>query len=193
MTTTNHQILKPATLPSPPGNPMSDPTNTILTEVTSEVVAAYVAQNHIQPSELPNLIASVHAAFGSLGRPVEPVEQPAKLIPPVSIKKSITDEHLISMEDGKRYKSLKRHLGIRGLTPDQYRAKWGLPHNYPMVAPAYAARRSELAKTIGLGRRAAQEAVEAAPEVEEEKPEVQAQPEPEAPKKPARRGKKAAE
>ena len=172
---------------------MSDSTSTIIAEVTSEVVAAYVAKNHLQPSELPSLIASVHAAFGGLGKPEAPAVEPTKLVPPVSIRKSITDEYLVSMEDGKRYKSLKRHLSIRGLTPNEYRAKWGLSSDYPMIAPAYAARRSEIAKTIGLGRKASQEAVEAAPELDEAGPEVQAQPEPEAPKKPARRGKKAAE
>ena len=76
---------------------------------------------------------------------------PAPLVPVVSIKKSVTDDYLISMEDGKQYQSLKRHLATRGLTPDQYRAKWGLPNDYPMVAPGYSARRSELAKNLGLG------------------------------------------
>ena len=172
---------------------MSDSNLIALAEVTSEVVAAYVKQNHIQPSELPNLIASVHAALGGLGKPETPAQEPTKLVPPVSVRKSIADDYLVSMEDGKRYKSLKRHLSIRGLTPNEYRAKWGLPSDYPMIAPAYAARRSEIAKTIGLGRKASQEAVEAAPELDEAGPEVEAQPEPEAPKKPARRGKKAAE
>ena len=132
---------------------MSKPTAT-LAEVTSEVVSAYVRQNHIQPSEMPGLIASIHATFSSLGRPAEAAPESEKLVPPVSIKKSITNDYLVSMEDGKRYQSLKRHLSTRGLTPDQYRAKWGLSKDYPMVAPAYAAKRSELAKTIGLGRRA---------------------------------------
>ena len=132
---------------------MSDPNLIALAEFTSEVVAAYVKQNHIQPSELPALIASVHATLGGLGKPEAPAVEPTKLVPPVSIRKSITDEHLISMEDGKRYKSLKRHLSTYGLTPNEYRAKWGLPSDYPMVAPSYAARRSELAKTLGLGRK----------------------------------------
>ena len=123
-----------------------------LAEMTSELVAAYVARNHLQPTELPNLIASVHATLEGLGKPEASLEEPAKLVPPVSIKKSVADDYLVSMEDGKRYKSLKRHLGTHGLTPAEYRAKWGLPDTYPMVAPAYAARRSELAKTLGLGR-----------------------------------------
>ena len=131
---------------------MPDLNQAALAEMTSDLVAAYVAKNHLQPSELPNLIASVHATLEGLGKPEAPAEEPARLVPPVSIKKSITDEYLVSMEDGKRYKSLKRHLGTHGLTPAEYRAKWGLPSEYPMTAPAYAARRSELAKTLGLGR-----------------------------------------
>ncbi len=128
-------------------------------DVTSEVVAAYVRQNHIQPSEMPALIASIHAAFSTLGQPKEPpAPEPEKLVPPVSIKKSITDDYLVSLEDGKRYKSLKRHLSTRGLTPNQYRDKWGLPTDYPMVAPSYAAHRSVLAKQIGLGRKTGGEA-----------------------------------
>lgn len=141
---------------------MSDLNPAALAEVTSEVVAAYVAQNHVQPGELPALIASVHATFGSLEEAETPAQEPIKLIPPVSIRKSIADDYLVSLEDGKRYKSLKRHLSTRGLTPDQYRAKWGLSSDYPMMAPAYAAKRSELAKTTGLGRKR-QEPVEVAP------------------------------
>jgi predicted transcriptional regulator len=132
---------------------VTDASQTALAEVTSEVVSAYVWQNHIQPSEMPALIASIHATFVGLGKREEPASEPEKLVPPVSIKKSVTDDYLVSMEDGKRYKSLKRHLSIRGLTPKEYREKWGLPRDYPMVAPAYAAKRSELAKTIGLGRK----------------------------------------
>lgn len=143
---------------------MLDPIQTALAEMTSEVVAAFVAKNHIQPSELPALIASVHASLDGLGKPEEPAAEPVKLTPPVSIRKSITDEYLVSLEDGKRYKSLKRHLAKHGLTPAEYRAKWGLPQDYPMVAPAYAAKRSELAKNLGLGRRSVQEDAEAAPE-----------------------------
>ena len=170
---------------------MPDSMNTALAEMTSELVAAYVSKNHIQVSELPNLISSVHAAFGGLGKPEAPSVEPTKLVPPVSIKKSITDEYLVSMEDGKRYKSLKRHLSTYGLTPAEYRAKWGLPGDYPMVAPSYAAKRSALAKSLGLGRKASQEAVEAAPEADEEATVVEAQPEPEAPEKTSRGRKKA--
>ena len=156
---------------------MPDLNPTALAEVTSEVVAAYVAQNHIQPSELPNLIASVHAALGGLGKPVEPEAPAEPLKPAVPVKKSITDDYIISLEDGRKLKSMKRYLAGLGMTPADYRAKWGLPHDYPMVAPAYAAHRSTIAKNLGLGRRGAQDAIEAAPEPDEAGPEVEAQPE----------------
>ncbi len=131
------------------------PDQTTLVEMTTEVVAAYTAKNHVQPGELPALIASVHAAFQGLGKASEVNPEPEKLVPPVSIKKSMTNDYLVSLEDGKRYQSLKRHLARHGLTPAEYRAKWGLSNDYPMTAPAYSARRSELAKGIGLGRRVA--------------------------------------
>jgi predicted transcriptional regulator len=168
---------------------MTDLDPAALAEMTSEVVAAYVAQNHIQASELPNLIASVHAAFGGLGKPVEPAVSAEPPKPAVPVRKSITDDYLISLEDGRKLKSMKRYLAKLGMTPDEYRAKWGLPKDYPMVAPAYAAHRSALAKSLGLGRRGAQDAVEAEAEVDEAGPEGDAQTEAEAPKK-AGRGRK---
>ncbi len=103
--------------------------------------------------ELPALIASTHAALTKLGGPVEPAKE-ERSTPLMPIKKTVTPDYLISLEDGKQYKSLKRHLTTRGLTPDEYRRKWGLPYDYPMVAANYAAQRSELAKSIGLGRKA---------------------------------------
>ena len=136
---------------------MSDPNPIALAEMTSEVVAAYVAQNHIQPSELPNLIASVHATLGGLGKAPEPQVSTEPLKPAVPVKKSVTDDYIISLEDGRKLKSMKRYLAGLGMTPAEYRAKWGLPKDYPMTAPAYAARRSELAKTIGLGRKASKD------------------------------------
>ena len=135
---------------------------TALADVTSAVVAAYVAQNHIQPGELPSLIASVHAALGSLGKPVEPTVTAEPPKPAVPVKKSITDEFIISLEDGRKLRSMKRYLTKLGMTPDEYRAKWGLPKDYPMMAPAYAAKRSELAKNSGLGRKSRDGAEEAA-------------------------------
>lgn len=124
-----------------------------LTSITTDLVTAYVANNAVQRAELPNLIASVHAALQGLIAP--PMTAPARPQPVVSIRKSVTPDYLISLEDGKKYKTLKRHLANMGLTPDEYRTKWGLPPEYPMVAPSYAARRSELAREAGLGRRRA--------------------------------------
>ena len=121
---------------------MSDFNRVTLAEVTSEVVAAYVAQNHVQASELPNPIASVHAALGGLGKPAEPQVFAVPLKPAVPVRKSITDDYFISLEDGRKLNSMKRYLAGLGMTPADYRAKWGLPHDYPMVAPAYAAKRS---------------------------------------------------
>ena len=130
---------------------MSEAETAALIEMTAEVVAAYVTKNHIRAAELPELITTVHASLSGMGSAPEPVVVPAKLEPPVSIKKSLTDDYLISMEDGKRYVSLKRHLAKHGLTPAEYRAKWNLPHDYPMTSPAYSRQRSELAKGLGLG------------------------------------------
>jgi len=120
--------------------------------LAADIVAAFVSNNKLAPAELPQLILSVHKALKEAGAPIaEPDPAPT---PAISVKKSITPDHLISLEDGKKYKSLKRHLTSRGMTPDEYRAKWGLPKDYPMVAASYSAQRSNLAKTLGLGRKA---------------------------------------
>jgi predicted transcriptional regulator len=120
--------------------------------LVADIVSAYVANNSVPVSELPGLIASTHAAIAGLG--ADPVSVPEeKAIPAVSIKKSITPDFLICLEDGKKFKSLKRHLRTSyDLSPEQYRTKWGLPSDYPMVAPAYAEARSNLAKKMGLGQ-----------------------------------------
>lgn len=120
-------------------------------ELTADIVSAFVSNNSVPVSDLPSLISNVHAALRNVGQPA-PTQEEAKPIPVVSIKKSITPDYLISLEDGKQYKSLKRHLTKLGLTPEAYREKWGLPRDYPMVAANYAAKRSELAKSIGLGQ-----------------------------------------
>jgi predicted transcriptional regulator len=122
-------------------------------EMAAEVVAAFVSNNPVPKGELPALIQTIHDALTGLSSGVEnaaPNEEPKQ--PAVSIRKSITPDYLICLEDGKRFKSLKRHLGTHGLTPDQYRAKWKLPADYPVVATNYAATRSALAKAIGLGQ-----------------------------------------
>jgi predicted transcriptional regulator len=129
---------------------MDEPVNPDDTTLTADVVSAFVSHNSVRAADLPDLIASVHGALQGLKAPQQ--AEPEKREAPVSIKKSITPEFLISMEDGKRYKSLKRHLTGRGLTPEQYREKWGLPRDYPMVAPNYAKQRSELARASGLGQ-----------------------------------------
>ena len=122
-------------------------------DLAAEIVAAYVVKNAVQRADLPSLIATVHSALSQAGRGA--TEQPQEALrPAVPIKKSITPDFLISLEDGKRYMSLKRHLRTSyNMTPDQYRAKWGLPLEYPMVAPNYAKARSQLAKTMGLGQK----------------------------------------
>lgn len=127
--------------------------NDVLIELTADVVAAYVSNNPVPVGELPNLIADIHAALGRVGETSD--SQPMdKQKPAVNPKRSVHDEYIVCLEDGKKFKSLKRHLMTHyGLTPDQYREKWGLDSSYPMVAPSYAAARSNLAKKMGLGRK----------------------------------------
>ena len=133
----------------------NDPRKDIdLLELTAHIVSAYVEKNRLPVSGLGDLIASVSASISGLGQPAIPEAPP--LVPAVNPRKSVTPDFIICLEDGKKFKSLKRHLGVHfGLTPDAYRAKWGLAADYPMVAPNYAASRSQLAKAIGLGRKAA--------------------------------------
>jgi predicted transcriptional regulator len=122
-------------------------------DLTAGIVSAYVSHNPVTAAEIPALINQVHLALAqaSSGRPQGQPEPPR---PVVSVKKSITPDYLICLEDGKRFKSLKRHLRTQyNLSPDQYRDKWGLPRDYPMVAPNYAATRSRLAMQIGLGQK----------------------------------------
>ena len=122
-------------------------------ELAAEMVAAFVSNNSVPMSELPALIHAVHTAVTRLtvGPESAPPQVEAKA-PAVSIRKSITADFLICLEDGKQFKSLRRHLAGHGLTPAQYREKWNLPSDYPIVAPNYAAQRSELAKKMGLGQ-----------------------------------------
>jgi predicted transcriptional regulator len=122
-------------------------------ELTAEIVSAYVSNNSVSASELPGLINQVHSALARVssglgeGAPSEPLK------PAVSVKRSITPDHIVCLEDGKKFKSLKRHLRTQyNMTPEAYREKWDLPPDYPMVAPNYAAARSQLAKQMGLGQ-----------------------------------------
>jgi predicted transcriptional regulator len=121
-------------------------------ELTAEIVSAYVSNNTVSAAEIPSLINQVYAALSRVsGKPGESPAEPLK--PAVSVKKSITPEHIVCLEDGKKFKSLKRHLRTQyNMTPEQYREKWGLGADYPMVAPNYAAARSQLAKQMGLGQ-----------------------------------------
>ncbi len=124
-----------------------------LVELSASVVGAYVSHNALSAGDLPKLIAQVHQALIALGGPA-PVEAAPELKPAVPVKKSITPDYLICLEDGKKFKSLKRHLRTEyDMSPDEYRARWGLPPDYPMVAPSYSEARSALAKSIGLGRK----------------------------------------
>jgi predicted transcriptional regulator len=138
--------------------------NDDLVQLTADIVSAYVSNNKIGSAELGQLIEEVHSALvRAPSAAATPEPEPRE--PAVPIRKSITPDYIVSLEDGRKFKSLKRHLkNTYGLTPEEYRAKWGLPRDYPMVAPNYAKARSELAKSMGLGRKAAGSA--AAPEQE---------------------------
>jgi predicted transcriptional regulator len=128
---------------------MSEPNPLTL---TAEIVACFVEKNRIAVTELPDMIRSVHRTLASLGQPEPSDVLETKKLTAAQIRKSITPDALISFEDGRPYKMLKRHLTSVGLTPADYRAKWGLPKDYPMTAATYAASRSALAKSIGLGQ-----------------------------------------
>lgn len=128
-----------------------DSKETLIT-LTSDIVAAHVSNNNVTVDDLPALITNVFNALNGLGQPSVPVESPPE--PAVSIRASVKPDHIVCLEDGKKLKMLKRHLATHyNLTPDQYRARWNLPADYPMVAPNYAEKRRELAKSIGLGRK----------------------------------------
>lgn len=123
-----------------------------LVDMAAEIVSAYVSANQIPPQELPALIRTIYFALSEVS------EAPSALLdqsqePAVSVKKSVTPDYIICLEDGKKFKSLKRHLRTRyNMSPEEYRTKWALPHDYPMVAPNYAKERSNLAKRMGLGQ-----------------------------------------
>lgn len=128
---------------------------TDLIELSTEIVSAYVSHNAVSPTDLPKLIAEVHGALRALQNNEVPV-QVEELKPAVPVRKSVAADFIICLEDGKKFKSLKRHLRTHyNLSPEEYREKWNLPADYPMVAPSYSATRSKLAKDNGLGRKAA--------------------------------------
>ena len=132
---------------------MADAPSPSLVTLTAEIVSAYVSKNAVSAVELTGLIGEVHAALSrATGQATSTVSEELK--PAVAVKKSITSEYIVCLEDGKKFKSLKRHLRTHyNLSPEEYREKWDLPHDYPMVAPNYAAARSQLAKKMGLGTR----------------------------------------
>src|SRR3954451_9118006 len=120
--------------------------------LTSDLVSAYLSNNHVAPADVPGLIAQVHSALTGLGQASTTSEPEVAKPTPAQIKKSVTHEALISFEDGKPYKTLRRHLTTRGLSPEAYREKYGLPRDYPMVTPSYSEQRSALARSAGLGQ-----------------------------------------
>ena len=132
-------------------NPQNDMNETLIT-LTSDIVAAHVSNNSVAVGDLAALITNVYGALAGLGQPVQ-IDEPAPE-PAVSIRSSVMPDHIVCLEDGKKLKMLKRHLMTHyNMTPEQYRARWNLPADYPMVAPNYAEKRRELAKKIGLGRK----------------------------------------
>ena len=123
--------------------------------MTCEIVAAHVSNNDVAVADVPTLIRSVHEALSGLGEPAQPEEQPPE--PAVSIRNSVKPDYIVCLEDGKKLKMLKRYLNTKyDMTPEQYRERWNLPADYPMVAPNYAEKRRTLAKEIGLGRKPGQ-------------------------------------
>ena len=130
---------------------LEDDNQSGLVELTARIVSAYVSNNSVQATELPQLISETHSALAQASGDAAPVKR-EELKPKVPVKRSVMPDYIICLEDGKKFKSLKRHLRTHyNLTPEDYRAKWGLPHDYPMVAPNYAKARSDLAKKMGLG------------------------------------------
>ena len=121
-------------------------------QLTANIVSAYVSNNTVSSAEMPALISQVYSALMRVSKGAADAAPAAPLTPAVPVKRSITPEYLVCLEDGKKFKSLKRHLRQYRMTPDQYRAKWNLPADYPMVVPNYAAARSQLAKQMGLGQ-----------------------------------------
>jgi predicted transcriptional regulator len=131
---------------------MADSSSNNFIALTADIVSAYVSNNSVAASDIPNLINQVHLALVRVSGS-QPEIEPEPLRPAISVKKSITPEYIVCLEDGKKFKSLKRHLRTQyNMTPEQYREKWQLPADYPMVAPNYAAARSQLAKQMGLGQ-----------------------------------------
>jgi len=159
-----------------------------LITLAADIVSAYVSNNHVQSAELPKLLSDVHEAIRGVTATGAPAAEtgPPKATPQ-EIRRSITADYLISFEDGKQYKTLRRHLTLRGLTPEQYRAKWGLAPDYPMTSASYSEQRSELARALGLGQQRRKGLAKAAPEDEVASVEPEPQDEPEVPAVPEKK------
>ena len=156
---------------------MADESDTDVLRLTAKIISAHVGNNQVAVAALPQLIQSVHRSLAAAGT-AEPAPAPAPLTPAVPIRKSVFPDHIVCLEDGKKLKMLKRHLQTSyGMTPGQYREKWGLPADYPMVAPDYTSHRSTLAKQNGLGRKLGSSAPEQTNLTEEnETPDLPAEP-----------------
>lgn len=155
---------------------MAEDTTSTLTELTVELLSAFVANNNVRSEDLPALITATHAALTGLNAATEPASATTTpeetFIGVVTVRKSLGScDHIISMIDGKPYKTLKRHLSGYGLTPDEYRSRYGLPSSYAMVAPAYSEQRRETARCLGLGRKPAAPPIGAAPASARGKPD----------------------
>jgi predicted transcriptional regulator len=138
---------------------MAEDQSSSLKTLVAEVAAAYFSNSHVATSEIGSVIEQIARSLQAVGESAQLAnsseeETPVRKLTPAQIRKSVTPDALISFEDGRSYKTLRRHLSIRGLSPDQYREKWGLPADYPMVAASYSAQRSQLARQLGLGNRA---------------------------------------
>lgn len=142
---------------------MTDETQTDILDMTVGIVANYLSNNRLDPDQVGALITATHAALSNLGQPEpEPVEVYERATS-AQVRKSMTDDGLVSFIDGRTYKTLKRHLSTNGLTPNEYKERYGLPDSYPIVAPAYSAARSAMAKSIGLGAKGRKPKADAAP------------------------------
>lgn len=145
-------------------------------ELAVDIVAAYVSNNSVPASDLPSLIGGVHTALAGLSTSGRASKAPVEKVSAAQIRKSVTHDHIVSFEDGRPYKTLRRHLTLRGLSPEAYREKWGLPRDYPMTAASYSAQRSELARALGLGQQRRKDRAAATPP----EPETPAAPTPKA-------------
>lgn len=161
-----------------------------LVTLTADIVSAYVSNNHVQSADLPKLLGDVHQAIRGVAAGPPAAEAAPPKATSQEIKRSISHDYLISFEDGKPYKTLRRHLTLRGFSPEQYRAKWGLPPDYPMTSTSYSEQRSELARALGLGQ---QRRKGAAPDPVLQSPAVAEAPAADAPEKKRRTARKKAD